>query len=36
MFPASYRYLELMLADRGVDIAHTTVLRWTQTYAPEI
>ncbi|MFC4168952.1 IS6 family transposase [Teichococcus aestuarii] len=36
MFPVSYRDLELMLADRGVDVAHTTLFRWTQTYAPEI
>jgi hypothetical protein len=36
MFPVSYHDLELMLADRGVKIAHTTILRWVQTYAPEI
>jgi IS6 family transposase len=36
MFPVSYRDLELMLADRGVDVTHTTLFRWTQTYAPEI
>jgi hypothetical protein len=36
MFPVSYRDLELMLADRGVEIAHTTIFRWVQTYAPEI
>ncbi len=36
MFPVSYRDLELMLADRGVELAHTTVFRWMQTYAPEI
>ncbi|SDB74585.1 Transposase (or an inactivated derivative) [Belnapia rosea] len=36
MFPVSYRDLELMLADRGVELAHTTVFRWVQTYAPEI
>jgi transposase, IS6 family len=36
MFPISYRDLELMLADRGVAIAHTTIFRWVQTYAPEI
>ncbi|MBI0538887.1 IS6 family transposase [Roseomonas sp. KE2513] len=35
MFPISYRDLELMLQDRGVDVAHTTLFRWTQTYAPE-
>jgi IS6 family transposase len=36
MFPISYRDLELMLADRGVGVAHTTLFRWVQTYAPEI
>ncbi|WP_424139737.1 hypothetical protein [Roseomonas chloroacetimidivorans] len=32
----SYRELELMLANRGVDVTHTTLFRWTQTYEPEI
>jgi transposase, IS6 family len=36
MFPISYRDLELMLADRGVEIAHTTLFRWIQAYAPEL
>src|SRR3712207_4657704 len=36
MFPISYRDLEPMLADRGVEVAHTTVFRWIQAYAPEI
>jgi transposase-like protein len=36
MFPMSYRDLELMLADRGVEIAHTTLFHWVQTYALEI
>ena len=36
MFPISYRDLELMLRDRGVTVAHTTVFRWIQAYAPEI
>src|SRR3712207_6103596 len=36
MFPVSYRDLELMLQDRGVEVAHTTLFRWTQSYAPEI
>jgi transposase-like protein len=36
MFPISYRDLELMLADRSVEVAHATLFRWTQTYAPEI
>ena len=36
MLPVSYRDLELKLADRGVEIAHTTIFRSVQTYAPEI
>ena len=36
MFPISYRDLELMLADRGVTVDHTTIFRWIQVYAPEI
>jgi hypothetical protein len=36
MFPVSYRDLELMLADRGVEVDHTTIFRWIQAYAPEL
>jgi transposase-like protein len=36
MLPISYRDLELMLADRGVDVEHTTIFRWIQGYAPEL
>ena len=36
MFPISYRDLELMLADRGVEVNHTTIFRWIQAYAPEL
>ncbi len=28
MFPISYRDLELMLRDRGVEVTHTTLFRW--------
>jgi transposase, IS6 family len=35
-FPISYRDLECMLSDRGVQVDHTTLFRWIQTYAPEI
>jgi IS6 family transposase len=30
----SYRFLEEMLDERGVDVDHTTVYRWVQHYAP--
>src|SRR5918994_2157916 len=36
MFPISYRDLELMLRDRGVEVAHTTLVRWIQVFAPEL
>src|ERR1700719_2139106 len=36
MFPVSYRDLELMLLDRGVEVDHTTIFRWIQAYAPEL
>ncbi|CAH2605663.1 protein of unknown function (plasmid) [Rhodovastum atsumiense] len=36
MFPISYRDLELMLADRGVEVDHTTPFRWIQAYAADL
>ena len=36
MFPVSYRDLELMLADRGVTVDHTTIFRWIQAYAEDL
>ena len=36
VIPISYRDLELMLQDRGVEVAHTTLFRWIQAYAPEL
>jgi transposase-like protein len=36
MFPMSYRDLELMLADRGVSVDHSTISRWVLAYAPEL
>src|SRR5580658_1771417 len=36
MFPISYRDLELMLLDRGVQVDHTTIFRWIQAYATEL
>jgi transposase-like protein len=35
-FPISYRDLERMFADRGVQVDHTTLFRWIQAYAPEL
>nr|WP_239003276.1 IS6 family transposase [Rhodovastum atsumiense] len=36
IFPISYRDFELMLADRGVKVDHTTPFRWIQAYAAEL
>src|SRR5437588_4335444 len=36
MFPISYRDLEFMLLDRGVEVDHTTIFRWIQAYAAEL
>src|ERR1700721_4146691 len=36
MFPVSYRDLELMLLDRGVEVDHTTIFLWIQAYAEEL
>jgi hypothetical protein len=32
----SYRDLEEMMAERGLEIDHTTLYRWVQHYAPEL
>jgi len=34
-FKLSYRDLVAMMGERGVDLAHTTILRWVQHYTPE-
>src|SRR5271166_6506934 len=36
MFPISYRDLELMLLDRGVEVDYTTLFRWIQANAAEL
>jgi transposase-like protein len=33
--PLSYRDLMAMMAERGVEISHTTILRWVVRYVPE-
>ena len=35
-FPISYRDLERMLADRGVEVDHTTMYRSVRRFAPEL
>jgi len=34
-FKLSYRDLVAMMAERGIDLAHTTIMRWVQRYTPE-
>src|SRR4028119_705403 len=35
-YPLSYRNEDSMMLERGVEVDHTTVYRWVQTYAPEL
>jgi transposase, IS6 family len=35
-YALSYRDLEEMLRERGVQVGHTTISRWVQRYAPEL
>ena len=34
-YKLSYRDLVAMMGDRGIGLAHTTILRWVQHYTPE-
>src|SRR3978361_510273 len=34
-FKLSYRDLVKMMAERGLSLAHTTIMRWVRHYAPE-
>ena len=34
-FKLSSRDLVQMMAERGIDLAHTTILRWVQHYVPD-
>ena len=35
-YPLSYRDLEEMMRERGLQIDHSTIYRWVQCYAPEL
>jgi transposase, IS6 family len=35
-YSLSYRDLEEMMLERGVEVDHTTIFRWVQAYAPEL
>jgi len=34
-YKLSYRDLVEMMAERNVDVVHTTIMRWVQRYVPE-
>jgi len=36
LYPISYRQLEEMMCDRGVEVDHGTLSQWFQKYAPEL
>ena len=35
-YSISYRNLEEMMAERGIEVDHTTLMRWVHQYSPEI
>jgi transposase, IS6 family len=35
-YSLSYRDLEEMMLERGIEVDHTTIYRWVQAYAPEL
>ena len=35
-YPLSYRMLEEIMAERGLDVKHTTIMRWVHQYSPLI
>jgi IS6 family transposase len=35
-YPLSYRNLEEMMEERGLNVDHTTIMRWVHQYSPEI
>lgn len=35
-YPLSYRNLVEMMGERGINVVHTTIMRWVHQYAPQI
>jgi transposase, IS6 family len=35
-YSLSYRNLKEMMAERGIEVDHTTIMRWVHQYSPEI
>lgn len=34
-YPLSYRNLKEMMAERGIQVDHSTIMRWVHQYSPE-
>ena len=35
-YPLSYRNLKGMMIERGIQVDHSTIMRWVHQYSPEI
>ena len=35
-YPLSYRNLEEMMAERGVEVDHSNIYRWVQKFTPQL
>jgi putative transposase len=35
-YPLSYRNLEEMMAERGVEVNHSSIYRWAQKFTPQL
>src|SRR5674536_367281 len=35
-YPLSYRNLKEMMIERGIQVDHSTIMRWVHQYSPEI
>ena len=35
-YALSYKNLEEIMAERGIDVDHTTIMRWVHQYSPEM
>jgi len=33
-YPLSFRNLKDIMMERGIEVSHTSIMRWTQQYAP--
>ncbi len=35
-YPLSYRHIEALMEERGVEVDHSTIQRWVVTYSPPL